>query len=150
MIGLGNLIYDMTLMLQDEVVERIASGPGTKEYGYLSVLVQFYCEARKLFVVPPDAFKPAPRVNSAIVHLKVRDNPLARVADERRFFAIVKAAFAQRRKTILNNMKAAAPVLGIQRPLAESLERAGIDPRRRAETLTIEEFAAVDNALFDE
>lgn len=147
MIGLGGLLHDMTLMLQDEVVERIASGPGTKDYGYLSVLVQFYCEARKLFTVPPDAFKPAPRVNSAVVRLAVRGEPVARVADARRFFAVVKAAFAQRRKTILNNLKAAAPALGIEGPVAEAIERAGIDPRRRAETLTVEEFASLHGAL---
>jgi 16S rRNA (adenine1518-N6/adenine1519-N6)-dimethyltransferase len=150
LIGARAEFFDMTLMLQDEVVERISSNPGRKEYGYLSVLVQFYLEARKLFLVPSDAFKPAPKVISAVVHLAVRDMPIVKVVDERRFFAVVKAAFAQKRKTILNNIKAAAPALGVTRSVAECLERAGIDPRRRAETLTIKEFASLDDALFED
>jgi 16S rRNA (adenine1518-N6/adenine1519-N6)-dimethyltransferase len=148
LIGARSELFDMTLMLQYEVVERISSDPGRKEYGYLSVLVQYYLEARKLFVVPPGAFKPAPKVNSAVVHLAVRDKPVVKVVDERRFFSVVKAAFAQKRKTILNNIKAAAPVLGIKGHIAEGLERAGIDPKRRAETLTITEFASIDAELF--
>jgi 16S rRNA (adenine1518-N6/adenine1519-N6)-dimethyltransferase len=150
LIGARTKLFDMTLMLQDEVVERISSSPGRKEYGYLSVLVQFYSEARKLCAVPPDAFKPAPKVNSAVIHLAVRDKPIVKVVDERRFFSVVKAAFAQRRKTILNNIKAAAPMLGVSRSIAVCLERAGIDPRRRAETLTISEFASLDYALFED
>jgi 16S rRNA (adenine1518-N6/adenine1519-N6)-dimethyltransferase len=148
LIGARTELFDMTLMLQDEVVDRISSDPGRKEYGYLSVLVQFYTIARKLFVVPPGAFKPAPKVTSAVVHLAVRDKPLVKVVDERRFFSVVKAAFAQKRKTILNNIKAAAPALGVSRPVAGCLERAAIDPKRRAETLTIKEFASIDAELF--
>lgn len=143
-------IFDMTLMLQDEVVERITSGPGGREYGYLSVLTQYYCEARKLFEVPPSAFKPAPKVWSAIVRLIVRDKPPVAVADEGQFFALVRAAFAQRRKTIANNLKAAARTLGFVEGVTVALERANIDPRRRAETLSLEDFARLYQALYED
>jgi 16S rRNA (adenine1518-N6/adenine1519-N6)-dimethyltransferase len=146
----GERIFDMTLMLQNEVVERMTSAPGGREYGYLSALVQFYCEAEKLFEVPPSAFKPAPKVLSAIVRLTPRAKPLIEVADEERFFALVGASFAQRRKTIANNLKAAAPALKPARPAGAALDEAGIDPRRRAETLSVAEFGALYRALFDE
>jgi 16S rRNA (adenine1518-N6/adenine1519-N6)-dimethyltransferase len=150
LIGLRRRLSDMTLMLQDEVVERIVSGPGRREYGYLSILVQFYCEARKLFEVAPSAFKPAPKVRSAVIRLTVRERAAVEVDDEERFFALVKAAFAQRRKTILNNLKAGAVALGLKRDLAEALERAGIDPRRRAETLSLQDFGLLYAALFSD
>lgn len=141
-------IFDMTLMLQNEVVQRITSGPGGRDYGYLSVLVQYYSKAKKLFEVAPAAFKPAPKVWSAIVRLELRDSLLIDVADEGKFFALVKACFAQRRKTISNNLKAAAPSLGITGRSDAALEHAQIDPRRRAETLSIEEFGALYHGLF--
>jgi 16S rRNA (adenine1518-N6/adenine1519-N6)-dimethyltransferase len=143
-------IFDMTLMLQSEVVERMTSAPGGREYGYMSVLVQYHCQAEKLFEVPPSAFKPAPKVRSAIIRLTPRANLLIDVADEERFFALVSACFAQRRKTISNNLKAAASALKLTGPLDEALKRAGIDARRRAETLSIAEFGALYRALFDE
>ncbi|HXG68193.1 MAG TPA: 16S rRNA (adenine(1518)-N(6)/adenine(1519)-N(6))-dimethyltransferase RsmA [Blastocatellia bacterium] len=141
-------LHDMTLMLQDEVVERITSSPGGREYGYLSVLTQYYCEAAKLFEVPPSAFKPAPKVWSAIVKLTVRDRPPVAVTDEEKFFALIRAAFAQRRKTIANNLKAAEPALGFAEEVAIALERAGIDARRRAETLSLADFANLYRALY--
>ena len=150
LIGAGDAITDMTLMLQKEVVNRITSPPGTKEYGYLSVLVQFYCTATKLFEVPPAAFSPAPKVESAILKLVVRERPAVDVLNETKFIALVGAAFAQRRKTILNNLKAAQPALNFTRDIAPALDESGIDPRRRAETLTMEEFGALYKALYGE
>jgi 16S rRNA (adenine1518-N6/adenine1519-N6)-dimethyltransferase len=144
---LGDRLFDMTLMLQSEVVERITSPPGSREYGYLSVLVQYYCHAAKLFDVPADAFRPRPKVQSAILHLAVRHRPAVEVADEARFFALVRTAFAQRRKTIANNLKAARQTLGYTGEMAGVLEAAGINPQRRAETLSLDEFAALDDAL---
>ena len=141
-------IFDMTLMLQSEVADRITSEPGRKEYGYLSVLVQYHCAATKLFEVPPSAFKPAPKVWSAIVRLLVREWPAADVEDEAKFFALVRAAFAQRRKTIANNLKASAGALPFARSSEAALEQARIEGRRRAETLSIEEFASLYRALF--
>ncbi|HYL99813.1 MAG TPA: 16S rRNA (adenine(1518)-N(6)/adenine(1519)-N(6))-dimethyltransferase RsmA [Blastocatellia bacterium] len=148
LIFLKSLIYDMTLMLQDEVVDRIASSPGGRDYGYLSVLCQFYCEVEKLFEVPASAFKPAPEVRSAVVHLQVRKVPPAHVVDEARFISVVQASFAQRRKTILNNLKAARSMLRPSVELLKALEEAGIAPTRRAETLSIEEFACLSEHLF--
>jgi len=141
-------LLDAMMMLQREVADRITSGPGSKEYGYLSVLVGYYCVAAKLFDVPPSAFKPAPKVWSAVVRLTVRDRPAVEVADQAGFFALVRACFAQRRKTLANNLKAAAGALAFKDSLGSALERARIDPRRRAETLSIEEFGALYRFLF--
>ena len=142
-------IGDMTLMLQQEVVDRIIAGPGGREYGYLSVLVQYHCEVRKLFEVPPSAFRPQPKVRSAVMRLVRRTRPTVVIRNEQRFFAMVRAAFAQRRKTIFNNLKAAESALGIAALAASQLEKAKIDPKRRAETLSIEEFASLHDALFE-
>jgi 16S rRNA (adenine1518-N6/adenine1519-N6)-dimethyltransferase len=142
-------IFDMTLMLQAEVADRITSEAGGKEYGYLSVLVQYHCVATKLFEVPPDAFTPEPKVDSALIRLRVREEPAVKVADERRFFALVRACFAQRRKTILNNLKAAAVSQGFVVPLEAALEAASVEPLRRAETLSLAEFAMLCNELCD-
>jgi 16S rRNA (adenine1518-N6/adenine1519-N6)-dimethyltransferase len=147
LLALGRSISDMTLMLQKEVADRITTGPGSKEYGSLSVMVQYYCIASKLFEVPPSAFTPAPKVQSAVIRLTVRERPAVDVADEARFFALVRASFAQRRKTILNNLKAAARALEFSEPLESALEAASVAPQRRAETLSLAEFAALSRAL---
>src|SRR5262245_14232104 len=112
--------FDITLMLQKEVVDRITSEPGVGEYGYLSVLVQFYTEATKLFEVPPEAFKPRPKVESAVVRLRPRERPAVDVANDAEFLELVSAAFAQRRKTILNCL-AAAPGSGSKKEVEEVL-----------------------------
>ena len=148
LIKLRRQLFDMTLMLQKEVVDRIASPPGSREYGYLSVLVQFYCEAEKLFDVPPSSFRPVPKVWSSVVKLTVRERAAVTVSDEARLLALVGAAFAQRRKTILNNLKAAAATMHFNSPVEDAIKQAGIDPRRRAETLAVGEFAALYTALF--
>jgi 16S rRNA (adenine1518-N6/adenine1519-N6)-dimethyltransferase len=147
LLSMGRSVFDMTLMLQKEVADRITTGPGSKEYGYLSVMVQYYCIATKLFEVPPSAFTPVPRVQSAVIKLTVRERPAVEVSDEAKFFALVRAAFAQRRKTILNNLKAAARSLQFIEPLESALEAASVAPQRRAETLSLGEFAALSRAL---
>jgi len=131
-------LSDATLMLQREVVDRLVARPGGKDYGSLSVLVATYAEARRLFDVPPGAFRPAPKVTSSVVSLRFRECPAVDVPDEAVFRRIVRAAFAQRRKT-LGNCLAAGGFGGLA-------ERAGIDPRRRAETLDLQEFAALARA----
>jgi 16S rRNA (adenine1518-N6/adenine1519-N6)-dimethyltransferase len=146
----GRRLFDMTLMLQKEVADRITTGPGSKDYGYLSVLVQYYCEATKLFEVSPSAFTPAPKVKSAVIRLTIREQPPVEVADEKKFFALVRAAFAQRRKTILNNLKAAAGVLEFTASVESALEAASVSPQRRAETLSLAEFAALCDSLYRE
>jgi 16S rRNA (adenine1518-N6/adenine1519-N6)-dimethyltransferase len=143
----GRVFDDLTLMLQKEVVERITSGPGSKDYGYLSVLVQYYTEATKLFDVPPSSFKPAPKVWSSVARLRMRDRPPIVVDDTGRFFAMVRAAFSQRRKTLANNLKASMRFTGIEGGIEDVYERAGIDPRRRAETLSVEEFGILYREL---
>jgi 16S rRNA (adenine1518-N6/adenine1519-N6)-dimethyltransferase len=147
LLSVGRNVFDMTLMLQKEVADRITAGPGGKDYGYLSVMVQYHCIASRLFEVPPTAFTPAPKVRSAVINLTVRDWAAVEVADEAKFFALVRASFAQRRKTILNNLKAAASALNFTQPLESALEAAFVAPRRRAETLSIAEFAALFTAL---
>lgn len=144
----GRGLFDMTLMLQREVADRIVSEPGNKAYGYLSVMVQYYSLASKLFDVPPSAFTPSPKVWSSIVRLVVRERPAVEVADDAKFFVLVRAAFAQRRKTIRNNLKAAAGTLEFKDPVESALEAASIDPRRRAETLSLGEFAELFARLY--
>lgn len=142
-------LREMTLMLQREVVERIVAEPGGKEYGYLSVLVQFYCEAESLFDVPPGAFRPVPKVTSSLLRLTVRSQPAAAVGDESLLFEMTKTLFAQRRKTIFNNLRAGAARLGLAdgARINQLLGAAGIDPQRRAETLSIAELARLANGL---
>ncbi|MCS6803921.1 MAG: 16S rRNA (adenine(1518)-N(6)/adenine(1519)-N(6))-dimethyltransferase RsmA [Acidobacteriota bacterium] len=146
LIAFRQQIDDMTIMLQREVVDRILSQPGTKQYGYLSVLMQYFCEGRKLFTVSPGAFRPVPKVTSTVVQLKVRERPAVEVADEAHFLRVVSALFMERRKTIMNNLKR-MPLRWDGERIAGRLRHVGIDPSRRAETLSLEEFARVANAL---
>jgi len=134
----------LTLMLQREVAQRIVSPPGSKDYGFLSVLVQLYAEAAMLFTVPAAAFSPRPEVDSAVIALSIRSRPCATIGDENFFFRLVKAAFSQRRKTLRNALRP----IGISHDTLEELEQTtGIDLRRRAETLSIDEFSLLSNHL---
>jgi 16S rRNA (adenine1518-N6/adenine1519-N6)-dimethyltransferase len=126
-------VGDMLFMLQKEVVDRMAAAPDTEDYGRLSVMVQWRVQVDKLFDVAPGAFHPPPRVESSIVRLTPHATPPITVRDPERFAAIVKAGFATRRKTLRNSLKGLVS--------AETLLAAGIDPGRRAETLSLQEFA---------
>ena len=138
-------ITEMTLMLQREVAERVAASPGGRIYGSLSVLTQLYCDVRLALRVPAHAFTPPPRVESAVLHLRVLERPRIEMAREDRFHAVVRAAFLQRRKMLAN---ALASGLGMSVDAArDSVAAAGIDPARRAETLTIQEFAMLTSRL---
>lgn len=140
-LGLSRLV----LTVQREVAERVAAHPGTRDYGALSVAVQYRALASVAGRIPPGAFYPAPKVDSAIVLLQVCDQPAVTVNDEVAFFAVVRASFGQRRKTLRN---ALAGGLGYLPATIEAASRAaGIDPRRRGETLTLEEFAVLTRAL---
>jgi 16S rRNA (adenine1518-N6/adenine1519-N6)-dimethyltransferase len=132
--------------LQKEVVERLAAAPGGRDYGLLSVLLALRFEVDHAFDVPRGHFFPPPKVDSAVVALTRRSSPRAQVKDELRFRRLVKAGFAQRRKTLANSL-ASDRSLFPQGTVGEVLARAGIDGRRRAETLSVEEFAAVERAL---
>ena len=125
-------IRDMHFMLQKEVVERMAAPPGSKVYGRLSVMLQAYCTVTPLFTVPPGAFRPAPKVDSAVVRLVPRAAGSAGIGDHGRFAAIVRAAFGQRRKTLRNALA------GVLKPAA--IVAAGLDPGARAEQLSVADF----------
>ncbi len=129
----------LTIMTQKEVADRIGAGPGTKSYGALSIAVQFYCQVEKVTDVSRNSFIPAPNVDSTVLKLKFRQQPAAAVRNEPLFFKCVRAGFGQRRKTLSNSMQT---LQGVSKDLIrDSLDAAGIDPARRAETLSIEEFA---------
>jgi 16S rRNA (adenine1518-N6/adenine1519-N6)-dimethyltransferase len=132
-------IDEMALMLQKEVAERVAAEPGGKTYGALSVLTQVSVAARLAFSVPPGAFSPPPQVDSAVLHLVAHRTPPVPVADPARFATVVRAAFGQRRKNLANSL-AAGLALGADRA-RRLCEAAAIDPGRRAETLSLAEFA---------
>jgi 16S rRNA (adenine1518-N6/adenine1519-N6)-dimethyltransferase len=144
-------IGEMTLMLQREVVDRITAPAGSSERGYLSVLVEAYCETEKLFDVSPQAFRPTPKVWSTVVRLQVRPKIAAEVNDEELLWQVVSAGFAHPRKTILNNLREAPE--SIQELLKNRggasivLCDACVTPLRRAETLTLEEWALLVNAM---
>ena len=144
-------IPEMVLMLQREVVDRMLAPAGSSDRGYLSVLVQAYCETERLFDVSPGAFNPPPKVWSSVVRLKLRSGSATNVSNEDLMWEVVSAGFAQKRKTILNNLRNATGNLAAH--VKENggasivLCKAGIDLQRRAETLTVEEWAQLTNAL---
>lgn len=132
----------LVTMVQKEVADRMVARPGGKDYGALSVAVQFYTEPEIVLTVPSGAFLPPPAVESAVIRCKVRKQPPVAVADEKLFFRVVKAAFAQRRKTLANALKGA----GIQAELVKTmLDSSGIDGQRRGETLSLAEFGELAN-----
>jgi 16S rRNA (adenine1518-N6/adenine1519-N6)-dimethyltransferase len=135
----------LTLMLQREVAERMAAPSGGKEYGPLSIFVQLFLDASIRFFIKPSAFFPPPKIESAVVHMVWKEKPMIEQKDEAWFKTVVKACFGYRRKTLLNALKHS------ELPLHESpeskMEAAGIDPQRRPETLTIEEFIRLAKAL---
>ena len=137
-------ITDIVVMVQKEVAQRMATIPGSKTYGALSVAVQYYTIPKIALYVPPRSFMPPPEVDSVVVNCKVRPQPAVDLIDEKIFFRVVKAAFGQRRKTLNNALKS----MGVDKnTIADILTRAGIEPSRRGETLTMEEFAAISNIL---
>ncbi len=138
----------ITVMLQKEVADRMAAKPGTKEYGSLSIAVQYYTEASVAMIVPKTVFVPQPNVDSAVIHLAIREKPAVDVIDESFFFMVTRASFAQRRKTILNNLSSQLSYGKSKKEwILKSLEESGIEPGRRGETLSLEEFAALSNHL---
>ena len=136
----------VTVMIQKEVAERLCAAPGTGEYGAFSVLVQWYAESRLLFDVPPHCFVPQPKVTSAVVRMDRRTAPPAQVDDEKFFFRTVRAAFAQRRKTLSNALRSGFSELD-RADIVSAMEEAFLPPAVRGETLSIMQFAALSNAL---
>ena len=137
----------VTVMVQKEVAERMCASPRTGEYGAFSLLVQWYTEPQRLFDVPPHCFIPQPKVTSAVVRMTRREKKPAAVLDQAFFFRVIRAAFNQRRKTLPNALTAG--IGGLDRPSAEAaLAAAGIPAKARGEELSLEQFAALSNALF--
>lgn len=134
----------LVVMVQKEVAERMAAKPGSKDYGALSVAIQYFTEPEIAFIVPPSSFIPAPSVDSAVIACKRRSTPPVEVCDENLFFRVVKAAFSLRRKMLSNSLKN----MGIKgEQVNKWLELAGVDGKRRAETLSLEDFAALTNTF---
>lgn len=135
----------ITIMMQKEVADRIKAAPGTKAYGALSIAVQYYCAVESVVNVPKEVFVPQPKVDSTVLTLKIlKDRPVEDV-DREIFFAVVKAGFGQRRKTLNNSLTG---VGGVSKEIAaQALSEAGIDPSRRAETLSLQEFAKLSNQV---
>ena len=136
-------IERLVVMVQKEVALRMVAKPGTKDYGALSVAVQYYTKPDIVLDVPPKSFLPAPAVTSSVIRCVLRDEPPVDVVDEKLFFRVVKAGFAQRRKTFANTMK----TTGLSKDrIEELLAKANIDGQRRGETFTLQGFADVANA----
>ena len=137
-------MQDATLMLQREVAERLYAVPGSGDYGVLSILITLHADVRRVLSLPPGAFRPAPKVHSTVVHLRFRP-PAVPLTDEGLFEAMVRSMFTQRRKTLLNALKPFAAALG--KDSGRALETAGIDPRRRPETLDLVDLARLAESL---
>jgi 16S rRNA (adenine1518-N6/adenine1519-N6)-dimethyltransferase len=152
LIGQRHCLSEMVLMLQREVVARLTAPPASGERGFISVLVEAYCEAEVLFDVAPGAFRPAPKVWSTVVRLHMRPHMAVAVTDEDLLWRVVSAGFAQRRKTLFNNLRGTSDELLRSRleksgGAARLLELAEVEPRRRAETLSLDEWARLARAL---
>lgn len=137
----------MVLLVQKEVADRMAARPGTKDYGSLSVAVQYFAAPRRAFSVPPSCFLPAPEVDSSVVVLDVRPEPPVALADRALFFAVVRAAFGQRRKTLHNALGSSGLVPGGRSALAGMIAEMGLPPAVRGEALGMEQFAQLANRI---
>jgi len=138
----GEFIKDMHFMLQKEVVERISALPGGSNYGRLSIMVQRFCRVERILTIGPGAFNPPPKVDSSVIRLTPWNTPPVNIDDDAHFNKLVTAAFSQRRKTLRNSLKSMVSM--------EQFEITEIDPVRRAETLSLEEFAKLANATTNE
>lgn len=140
-------IKSITIMIQKEVAERINAKPRTKDYGAFTLLAQYYCDSHIIRNVPPSCFIPSPKVDSIVIRLDKLEQPRVKVLDEKLFFNIIRQSFNMRRKTLWNGLKG----LGVEREIQErAFENAGIEPGRRGETLSIEEFANLANKMKEE
>ncbi|WP_102401635.1 16S rRNA (adenine(1518)-N(6)/adenine(1519)-N(6))-dimethyltransferase RsmA [Haloimpatiens massiliensis] len=135
----------LTIMIQKEVAERIDAKPGCKDYGALTLLVQYFCNTKILRKVSPGCFIPSPKVDSMVIRLERTETPKVHVEDEKLFFRVVRDAFSMRRKTLWNGLKN----IGLDKEkLQYAFEKANIDPKRRGETLSIEEFGDLTNEIY--
>lgn len=141
-------LKSITIMVQKEVAERMEAGPGSKDYGALSLAVQYYAKPEVVANVPPNCFMPRPGVGSAVIRLSLFEERKISVKDEHKMFALIRASFNQRRKTLVNGLKNAGD-LGLEKEKIEAaLETLGLDARIRGEALTLEQFARLSDLLF--
>lgn len=141
-------VTSFTVMIQKEVAERMAAKPNSKSYGSLSIAVQYYTQAEVVMSVPKNVFMPPPNVDSSVLKLTRREHAPVQVADEDYFFAVVQACFAQRRKTLRNNLVRHFEASADKEKISYVLQKTGIDGTRRGESLTMEEFAALANVFY--
>jgi len=141
-------LKDIVVMVQKEVADRLKAKPNSKDYGSLSVAVQYYCEADIITKVPKSVFIPQPNVESTVIRLRVLDKPKVNILSNSTFSQVVRAAFAKRRKTLLNTLSLSN--LGLEKEeIKEVLEKININPQRRGESLSIEEFALLSNSIYE-
>jgi 16S rRNA (adenine1518-N6/adenine1519-N6)-dimethyltransferase len=142
-------LHSITIMVQKEVADRMRMGPGTKDYGALSLAVQYYAEPYLVANVPPNCFMPRPNVGSAVIKLTVHENPPVVVRDEQLMFRLIRASFNQRRKTLANGLNNSPELHYSKEQIAEAIERLGTSPSIRGEALTLEEFARLADIFLE-
>ena len=140
----------ITIMVQKEVADRMQVGPGTKDYGALSLAVQYYAQPYIVANVPPNCFMPRPKVGSAVIRLTRYAQPPVQVDDEKKMFRLVRASFNQRRKTLVNGLNNSPEVHATREAVLAALEQMGLSPTVRGEVLTLEQFAQLSNLLVEE
>ena len=140
----------ITIMVQKEVSDRMQVGPGTKDYGALSLAVQYYAQPGIVANVPPNCFMPRPKVGSAVIRLTRYAQPPVQVDDEKKMFRLVRASFNQRRKTLVNGLNNSPEVHATREAVLAALEQMGLSPTVRGEVLTLEQFAQLSNLLVEE
>lgn len=140
-------LESITIMVQKEVADRMQEGPGTKDYGALSLAVQYYSNPEVVCVVPPTCFIPQPKVASSVIRLTCHKNPVVQVEDEAFLFQIIRASFNQRRKTLVNGLNNASNILVSKEKILSTLEKMQLSPTVRGETLSLQQFAELSNRL---
>ena len=140
-------IDSITIMVQKEVAERMQEEPGSKEYGALSLAVQYYAKPEIVANVPPNCFMPRPKVGSSVIRLTLYEKPQLEVSDEKLMFSLIRASFNQRRKTLVNGIGNASNLNISKEQVMKALERMGLPPTIRGEMLSLEQFAELSNLL---
>lgn len=146
----GVPLHSVSVMVQEEAARRMQAKPGNKDYGALSLVVQYYCDPYIVAHVPPNCFMPRPNVGSAVIRLTQHTEPPVKVKDEKFMFGLIRAAFGQRRKTMINSVSGSTGEVNIPKDtMAEALRNCGIDERVRGEALSLEQFAKLADQLID-
>ena len=140
-------VESITIMVQKEVADRMQTGPGSKEYGALSLAVQYYSNPKIVLNVPPSCFMPQPKVGSAVIKLTCHNNPPVEVDNEKMLFKVIRASFNQRRKTLANGLKNYGGIPLSKEQIQESIEELGVEANIRGEKLSLEQFAQLSNII---